>query len=156
MKLILLLSKFVSKMSGLLLLGMMALTCADVIGGLFGFPILGAEELTALMASVLLAFALPSSHLVKAHVGVEIVHMKMKPGLQRLNDRVITFVSMILFALIAWQCFLYAKELRTTGEVSMTLQFPTYLLIFGISFALFILVLNLLMEFLLLFKKETA
>lgn len=156
MKFILLLSNITSKMSGLLLLGMMALTCADVIGGLFGFPILGAEELTALMASVLLAFALPSSHLVKAHVGVEIVHMKMKPGLQRANDRIITLVSMILFALIAWQCFLYARELRVTGEVSMTLQFPTYLLIFGISFALFILVLNLLLELLLLFKRETA
>ena len=156
MKLIFLFSNILKRLGGVLLLGMMLLTCADVIGGIFGVPILGAEELTALMAAVLLAFALPASHFNKAHVGVELLYLKLAPGIKRANDIVITFISMVLFALIAWQCFLYAKELRAVGEVSMTLQFPTFWLIYGISFALMILTLVLIAELILLLKGSSS
>ena len=135
MKTILFLSGMLRKIGGLLLLGMMLLTVADIVGGFFGAPILGAEELTALMASVLLAFALTTSLLDNAHVGVDLLYLKMPSRAKKINDVFISFVSLALFSFIGWQCFLYAQELRGVGEVSMTLQFPTYLLIYGIAFA---------------------
>lgn len=131
-----LLSTILKKIGGLSLLGMMLLTCADVVGSIFGKPILGAEELVALWASILLAFSLPAAHIENANVGVELLHMKMSRRVKRINDCCVAVASFALFLLITWQCYLYAKELRAAGEVTMTLQFPAYLLIFAVSFAL--------------------
>ena len=124
---------------GLLLLAMMLFTCADIVGGAFGHPILGTEELTALMASVLLAFALPASHLARSHVGVDFLYLKLSHGSRHGIDLFIGATNSALFGLAAWQCFLYAQKLRQVGEVSMILQLPTYYLIFGVSFALMVL-----------------
>lgn len=131
-------STFLKKLGGLSLIGMMLLTCADVAGSMFGHPILGAEEIVALWASILLAFSLPAAHLEKAHVGVELLYAKFPPRIKIINDFFIALASFTLFALTTWQCYLYAMELRAAGEVTMTLQLPAYLLIFGVSFALFI------------------
>ncbi|GAB6143281.1 TRAP transporter small permease [Desulfocicer niacini] len=156
MKMIQLISLFLNKLAGILLLGMMLLTCADVVGGVFNYPVLGAEELTALMAAVLLGFALPSAHRDKANVGVELLYLKFPAPMKWINDCMITLVGGVLFALITWQCFSYANELRISHEVSMTLQFPTYILVFCISFAMFMLTLVMAMElFYLAFKKES-
>lgn len=124
---------------GLLLLAMMLFTCADIVGSVFGHPILGTEELTALMASVLLAFALPASHLARSHVGVDFLYLKLSAGSKHGIDLFIGTTNAALFGLSAWQCFLYAQKLRQVGEVSMILQLPTYYLIFGVSFALTVL-----------------
>ena len=48
---------FLNLAAGACLVGMMLLTCADVIGGVFGYPILGSEELVRLMAAMVLALA---------------------------------------------------------------------------------------------------
>lgn len=134
------------KLSGVCLIGMMLLTCADVITSFFGHPILGSEELTALSASILLGFALPASHIDKAHVGVELLYLKLSRSRKKINDIFVAAVSLLLFLLMTWQCYLYGEELRATGEVSMTLQFPTYILVYCISFALLVLSLVMLSE----------
>lgn len=133
------LAHFLKVVGGLLLLAMMLFTCADIVGSAFGHPILGTEELTALMASVLLAFALPASHQDRSHVGVDFLYMKLSSGVKLGVDLFIGAITAALFGLSAWQCFLYASKLRQAGEVSMILQLPTYYLIFGVSFALLVL-----------------
>ena len=131
-------SDVLKKIAGLSLIGMMLLTCADVVGSFFGYPILGVEEMVALWASILLAFSLPAAHIAKTHVGVDLLYSKFTRPMKKINDIFITSVSCALFFLIGWQCYQYALELRAAGEVTMTLQFPAYLLIFGVAFALFV------------------
>ena len=132
------LSDVLKRTAGLSLLGMMLLTCADVVGSFCGYPILGVEELVALWASILLAFSLPAAHIAKTHVGVDLLYMKFSRPAKKITDIFISSVSCVLFFLIGWQCFQYALELRAAGEVTMTLQFPAYLLIFGVAFAVFV------------------
>ncbi len=148
------LSTFLKGIGGISLLGMMLLTCADVVGSVFGHPVLGAEELVGLWASILLAFSLPASHLEKAHVGVELLYLKLSRRMKRIIDIFIALVSFALFVLTTWQCYLYARELRDAGEVTMTLQFPAYLMIFGVSFALLILALVLFFEIFTILNPE--
>ena len=142
------LSGLLKRIGGICLLGMMLLTVADVIGSLFGYPILGAEELVGLMASVLLAFALPSTQLEKGHIGVDLLYMRFSPRLKRVNDSAVSLISSVFFVLVGWQCFLYAGELRRVGEVSATLRFPAYYLIYGIAVATVILSYVIFIEFL--------
>jgi TRAP-type C4-dicarboxylate transport system permease small subunit len=132
-------SKVLQKLGGLSLLGMMLLTVADVIGSIFGHPILGAEEIVALWASILLAFSLPAAHINGAHVGVELLYTKFPLRVKKINNFIIALVSFVLFSLTTWQCYLYADYLRSSGEVTMTLQLPAWVLIFCVSFALMIL-----------------
>ena len=55
------------------LVGMMLLTCVDVIGRKFGHPVFGSVELVGFMATLAVAFALPYTHQVRAHIGVEVL-----------------------------------------------------------------------------------
>lgn len=131
-------SDVLKKIAGLSLLGMMLLTCTDVVASFLGYPILGSEEMVALWASVLLAFSLPAAHIARTHVGVDLLYMKFTRPMKKITDIFIKTVSCALFFLIGWQCYQYALELRAAGEVTMTLQFPSYLLIFCVAFALFV------------------
>lgn len=140
-------------LAGLSLLGMMLLTCADVVGSIFGYPIMGAEEMVALWASILLAFSLPAAQIDKANVGVDFLYLKLPGGAKKINDIFITLLSFVLFSLISWRCFLYAKALHASGEVTMTLQLPSYLLVYAISYAMLILALVLLFELIAFFRS---
>jgi TRAP-type C4-dicarboxylate transport system permease small subunit len=142
------LSNLLKKVAGTCLLGMMLLTCADVVSGMFGHPILGSEEIVGLMAAVVLAFALPATQIENAHVGVDLLVRHLPQKVKYVNDKITLLACFIFFLLVAWQCYLYADKLRNVGQVSSTLKLPTYLLIYGVAFSCLILALVILVEFL--------
>ncbi len=45
-------------------------------------------------------------------------------------------MSLVLFSLVTWQMFLYAKDIHETGEVSMNLEFPIYYIVYLLAFGL--------------------
>ena len=55
MKTVVWLTDVLKKLGGFFLLAMTILSCADVVGGAFGYPILGCEEMVGLMAALVLA-----------------------------------------------------------------------------------------------------
>lgn len=148
------LSDFLKKAGGLCLISMMLLTCVDVVGSFFGHPLLGSEELTGMGAFLLLAFALPFTEIEKGHVGVDLIHMLLPKGIRRVLDCMVALLSSSFFSLVAWQCWVYADEMGQSGQVSATLQFPTFYLIYGVSFAFATLALVIFIEFLTLLKKK--
>lgn len=125
-KVIYLLVRLCQVISGILLLAMMGITCLDVVGNMFGHPVLGAEELVSLLAALLLAFALPVAEMKKAHIGIDILYRKLPLGARKVNDCLVSLLGMIFFACAAWQCFLYGRELQQSGQVSATLEIPIF------------------------------
>ena len=138
------------------LVGMMLLTCLDVVLRAFGHPILGAVELVSLMATAVMACAMPYTHAVQGHVGVDLLARKLEPRSQAGLDAVTSFLSLALFMTIAWRSFLYAGSLRRSGEVSMTLEFPSYILVYGMSIAFVILGLVVLQHFIMSVQKARS
>jgi len=139
------LSKILDKFSGLLkavgaiaLTGMMLLTVIDVIGRFFKHPIFGSVELVGFLATIVVAAALPYTYKVDGHVGVEILVRLLSEKTQLMIDVFTRTLSLGLFYLITWQMFLYAKDIRQTGEVSMNLEFPIYYIIYLLAFGLLI------------------
>ena len=124
----------------------MTLTVADVIGSLFGAPILGSEELVGLMAALLLACSLPGTEIEKGHIGVDLLIMHLPQGFRRVNDLILSVLEVALFCLVAWQLYLYATKLRAVGQVSSTLEFPTYYLIYGVALSFVVLAAVILVE----------
>lgn len=118
--------------AGIALLGMVFLTCADVVGGLFEHPVLGSEEIVGLMGAVVLAFGLPLTHRERGHIGVDLLYRLFPDKMKRIVDIGISVVTCIFFVLVAWQSYLYAAEMKKVGLVSLTIQFPVHYVIYGV------------------------
>lgn len=114
--------------AGLLVL-MMLLTCVDVIGRLFRHPVFGSIELMAFMGALAVAMALPDTHAVRGHIGVEIVMDKLPRRLRNVIELITNLLSLILFSIVTWKMFEYSLKMQASGEVSMNLGLPEYLVI---------------------------
>lgn len=135
------LTAILKALSAVTLAAMMFLTCADVLGRAAGHPILGAVELGVLMAALVLAFAMPYAHREKAHVGVEILYMRLGDRAQAFLDVFTGTAAMTMFGIIGWRSADYAGQMRASGEVSMTLQLPVHYIIYLISASFWVLTL---------------
>jgi len=135
------LSQVLGKMAGFTLVGMMFLTTADVILRAFRRPILGTYEIVGLLGAVVIAFAMPHTTLEEGHVSVEILVSRLSVTVQGVIRVVTHSLTIVLFGLIAWECFRYGKDLRAAGEVSMTLCLPTYPVLYGVAVAAVVVVL---------------
>ena len=117
------------------LVGMTALTCVDVVGRFFGYPVFGSVELVGFMATLSVALALPYTHKVKGHIGVEILGQVIFPkGHRHIIELCTSFLSLGLFALITWRMAVYAQTMQNSGEVSMNLELPEHVIIYITSF----------------------
>lgn len=148
MKTVIWLTDVLKKLGGFFLMAMTILSCADVVGGAFGYPILGCEEMVGLMAALVLAFALPITQLEKGHIGVDLLRLRLSSRTNKALDMINALVGGAFFVVVSWQCYLYASRLREVKQVSATLQLPTYLLVYCVSLACLILALVLFVEFL--------
>ncbi len=128
------------------LFGMMVLTCTDVLMRFFGHPILGSEEITSFMAILMMAGAMPYTHYEKGHIGVNLIIRKFPKKTQARVDLITSMVSFLLFAIITWQTFIYAEKMKNSGEVSMTLEFPLYILVYAIAAGFIVLSLSILLD----------
>ena len=138
------------------LVGMMLLTSTDVTLRAFGKPILGVEEIVGFMATLVLAFAMPYTHRERGHIGVDMIVRKLSRRTQGIVDSITGILAFILFLIIAWQSGEYAGTMRRTGEVSMTLEFPSYIFVYGVSLAFLILSLAILIDVVRSFKKAIS
>ena len=135
------------------LVGMTLLTCADIVGRLFKHPIFGSVEIVGFMATMAVAMALPYTHKIDGHVGVELVVRLFSARTQNIIDLCTRILSLVLFALITWRMAVYAHTMRESGEVSMNLEFPEYVIIYVVSFCMLIFTLVILQDIQIHFKK---
>jgi TRAP-type C4-dicarboxylate transport system permease small subunit len=127
------LTKLLRLIGAISLVAMMFVTCADVLLRAFGHPIIWAVDMTGFFAVIVLACALPYTQIERGHVGVDLLALKMSPRGQAILDSITSAVSIGLFAIVAREMWLYARELSVKGEVSMTVQIPKAPFIYLIS-----------------------
>lgn len=123
------------RIGGVALVAMMAITCVDVIFRAFNRPIFGAVEIVSFMATIVLACAMPMTDHEHGHVGVDLMVRKFTPRVQAIYSGVGNLFAGVLFGLVCWQMFLYGNTVKASGEVSMSLEFPDYILIYLVAVA---------------------
>ena len=130
------------RIGGAALVAMMVITCVDVIFRSLNRPIFGLVEVVSFMATIVLACAMPMTDHEHGHVGVDLLVRKFSPRTQALFDAGGNLAAGILFGLVSWQMFVYGATIEKSGEVSMSLQFPDYILIYlvGVAFGVLSLV----------------
>ncbi len=139
--------------SAVCLAGMVVLTCIDVVGRLLNHPIFGAEEIVAILSTCVIALSLPYAHKEKCHIGVEILMRLFSLKTQAVVKLLTNVLALVLFLIVTWRMVLYAQTMHRVGEVSMNLQFPTYYIIYLLSFCFFVFSLFILKDIVKFFKK---
>ncbi len=139
--------------SAICLAAMVLLTCIDVVGRLLNHPIFGAEEIVAILSTLVIALSLPYAHKEKCHIGVEIVMRLFSLRTQAVVKFFTDTLAFILFLIVTWRMADYAHTMQKAGEVSMNLEFPTYYVIYLLSFCFFIFSLYILKDILKFFTK---
>ena len=120
------------------LVGMMLLTCVDVVGRAFGHPIFGSVEIVGFMATLAVVMAMPYTHQVQGHIGVEILVRLFSEKTQTIIDICTGIVSLALFAVVTWRMTVYANTMKKSGEVSMNLELPEHFIIYVTAVCLLI------------------
>jgi len=128
------------------LAGMTFLTCADVVGRFFRHPIFGSVEVVGFMATLAVAMALPYTHKIKGHVGVELLVRLLSARTQLIIDISTSILSFALFSLVTWRMATYAHTMKESGQVSMSLGLPIHAVIYITAFSFFIFILIILQE----------
>ena len=138
------------------LVGMMLLTCVDVVGRAFGYPIFGSVEIVGYMAILSVVMAMPYTHQVQGHIGVEIIVRLFSEKTQTIIEICTGILSLILFAIVTWRMTVYANTMEKSGEVSMNLELPEHWVIYVTAFCLLVFTLIILKDVLNNFRKLKA
>ncbi len=118
------------------LLGMVFLTCIDVIGKkLFLRPVFGAIDMVMLAQIVAISFAVASSLILGRHVHVEFFVTLLPKRIQAAIDLIVHTLGLILFILIIWRLSILGYSFQTGGEGSATARIPLYPFAYGIALA---------------------
>ena len=110
-------------------------TSADVVLRKLGHPIPGSYEIVKAAAAVTIACGLPYTTAVKGHVAVEYFYHRLGRRGRVVADTLIRLPIMALFSVFTWELISYGARLRSSGEVSMTLQLPVYWVPYVMAFA---------------------
>lgn len=145
-KIILALAEKANWVSAIAVMLMMLLTVLDVVLRFFRIPIPGTYEIVGLLGALAISFALGYTSMEKGHIAVDFLVQKFSEKARNVVTVFNNLAAIIFFSLAAWQSVLYALGLRKVGEVSLTLQVPTWPFVMGIAAGCILLCLVLLVE----------
>ena len=147
-------SNWLNWVAGIGLVGMLTLTVGDIIGiklaqaGVpFFRPIPGGIEVVAFLGVVVTGFAIAYTQILRGHIRVEFVTMRLPQRVQGAIAAFVTLLGLVLFVLLAWQSVEYGLSLQATGTVSMTQRIPFYPFVHAIAFCCIPICLLLVVEF---------
>jgi TRAP-type C4-dicarboxylate transport system permease small subunit len=116
---------------------MILLTVADVILRYFKRPIIGTYEMVALSGAVIIGFSLPFTSMMKGHVNVDLLTLKLSPKRRKISNSITKCLGIILFLVIGWNLILLGMDFHKVGEVTPTRHLPIYPVLYGIGICCF-------------------
>lgn len=111
---------------GFAVVGMIAVTVADVVGRRFGHSVKGAYDLVRVLGAIAMGCALPITKAVKGHIAIEYFFQKMGSRGRAATDTAMRLVLLALFGLLAWQFALQGQRFLDSGETTTTLHMPMF------------------------------
>ncbi|MBU2547717.1 MAG: TRAP transporter small permease [Proteobacteria bacterium] len=129
-------NEYLLYLGGLCLVGMVALTCANIGLRLIWRPISGTFELMGFLGAVVTAFALGYTQIKKGHIAVDVLIDTFSPKTRRGLSLVNGLLSLAFAILCAWQMAVKSWTLQVTGEVTETLRIIYHPFTYGAALGL--------------------
>lgn len=117
-------------LAGAAVLGLLVL--ALITGGdvfmrfVFAAPIRGLTDITMVAAAVLLSACLPHVVASRGNIAVYVLGKALGPPANRALNFFGALVTCVFFAVMAWQCTLFALDMYSAGETMPTLRWPVW------------------------------
>ncbi|MCL4738465.1 MAG: TRAP transporter small permease [Burkholderiaceae bacterium] len=121
--------------AGVVLVGAMILTCADIVGRMLGHPIPGTYEIVSFAGGFITGLALPATARAHGHVRVDLLVSTLSTAVASVLERVTRIAGIGVLMLMAWGMAIVGLDLEQYGEVSSVLALPLYPVAFGMAFA---------------------
>lgn len=129
-RIVLTLSKILSRIAQLVLLIVMFLITFDVFGRyFFNKPIKGTFELTEVGLALMVFFGLAITHLHKGHVDIDFLLEKLSKKSKLLIDAIINAIIAASVFLVSWKMVEYAQRVSTSNTVTGDLRLPVSIFI---------------------------
>jgi TRAP-type C4-dicarboxylate transport system permease small subunit len=128
------LSRVCDKIARGAVVAMMLIVVANISLRPIWRPIYGTYDVVMLLCSVVVAFALGHCAIQGGHVFVELFVQRLPPRAQAIINSITGILGFSLFAMIAWQCWVYGTDIWRSGEVSMSVRIPLYPFMYGVGF----------------------
>lgn len=123
--------RLLGAVAALALVGIVLLTCIDVIGRyLLNRPLTGAFELSELAMGALVFASLPLVTLRRQQVTVDLLDWLVPAGWRVVQDAVASVVAALCTLVVAWRLWVKAQDMVQTGETSAELHIPVYPLVY--------------------------
>lgn len=115
------------------LVGLVLLTCVDVVGRyLLNRPLTGAFELSEMTMGALVFASLPLVTLRRQQVTVDLLDWAL-PGSRRWRDGAASLVAALCVGVASWRLWVKAAEQLHNGETTAVLKLPMYPLVYGMA-----------------------
>lgn len=114
------------------------LSVANIISAAVWKPIFGTYELVSFLTVITLSFALAHCTATGGNVAVDFVVGRFSPRTQAVFDILTGILSIGVFAILSWRTAAYATNMVQKGELSGTLMWPFYPLVYCVSFCCFV------------------
>ncbi len=151
---IIFLNKIFLIIGGIAVLALMTIATANVVLRIFHIPFRGAYELVSFVGAIVIAFALGFTQQRKGHIVVDILTEKFPKTLGKFFDVINHFVTMVFFALVAWQIYRVGMQIWNSGELSETLKIIYHPFIFAVSLGFITLSLTALVQLMSDFRSQ--
>ena len=112
--------------SGIGLVAMIVVTCADVALRVCGAPVKGAYDVVRVAGAVTIACALPVTTAMKGHVAIEYFFQRLNRGWRLAVDSVMRLVMIGGFLFAAYGSVMYGLRFLRNGQVTDTIAMPIF------------------------------
>jgi TRAP-type C4-dicarboxylate transport system permease small subunit len=119
--------------AGVVLAIMIVLTLCDVILRNLGHPITGSMEIIQYGGSIVFGFSIPYATWIGAQILVDLVTRKLGIKNRKRIKAATRGIGIIMFLFIAYNFFVYALDVKRTGELTASFKIPYYPFCFAIS-----------------------
>jgi TRAP-type C4-dicarboxylate transport system permease small subunit len=143
------LNRILMIIGGVAVLCLMSLATGNVIlRFFFNTPYRGAYEVVGFLGAIVIAFALGYTQKRKDHIVVDILTERFPKRINRILDAVNYFITMIFFAIVSWQVFVWGIKIAKSGEVSETIKIMFHPFVYCVAIGFLFFSLTLLNDFL--------
>jgi len=143
------LNKILMIVGSVAVLSLMSLATVNVcLRFFFSAPYRGAYELVGFFGAIVIAFALGYTQKRKDHIVVDILTERFPKRVNRVLDGINYFVTMIFFAIVSWQIFVWGMKISKSGEVSETLKIIFHPFVYAVALGFAVFSLTIIIDFL--------
>jgi TRAP-type C4-dicarboxylate transport system permease small subunit len=135
-------------LGGIAVILLMSLATINVVLRIFHIPYSGTYEMVSFLGAIVIAFALGYTQKRKDHIVVDILTERFSKQTNKVLSIVSYGITMVFFAVVSWQIFVFGMKIWKSGEVSETLKIVYHPFIFSVSIGFAVLSLTIVIDFL--------